>query len=84
MVAAVSILVGTQLSKFAGRHPLTAIAALSEATKEVAKGHFDVAVAEESPIEELRDLAHSFNRMTKELEVDLDRADYQGDPSRAS
>lgn len=77
VVAAVSILVGTQLSKFAGRHPLTAIAALSEATKEVAKGNFDVAVAEESPIKELRDMAHSFNRMTKELAgTELLRSDF--------
>lgn len=77
VVAAVSVLVGTVLSKYAGRHPLSAISAMSEATKEVAKGNFDVAVAEESPIRELRDMAHNFNRMTKELAgTELLRSDF--------
>ena len=77
VVAAVSVLVGTLLSQFAGRHPLSAIIAMSEATKEVAKGNFDVTVAEESPIKELRDMAHSFNRMTKELAgTELLRSDF--------
>lgn len=77
VVATVSVLVGTLLSQFAGRHPLSAITAMSEATKEVAKGNFDVTVAEESPIKELRDMAHSFNRMTKELAgTELLRSDF--------
>lgn len=77
VVAAVSVLVGTVLSKFAGRHPLSAISAMSEATKEVAKGNFDVELDEGSPIEELRDMAHSFNRMTKELAgTELLRSDF--------
>lgn len=77
VVAAVSVLVGTVLSKFAGRHPLSAISAMSEATKEVAKGNFDVELDEDSPIEELRDMAHSFNRMTKELAgTELLRSDF--------
>lgn len=77
VVAAVSILVGTVLSKYAGRHPLSAISAMSEATKEVAKGNFDVELDEDSPIEELRDMAHSFNRMTKELAgTELLRSDF--------
>lgn len=43
----------------------------------MAKGNFDVAVAEESPIEELRNMAHSFNRMTKELAgTELLRSDF--------
>ena len=77
VVAAVSVLVGTVLSKYAGRHPLSAISAMSEATKEVAKGNFDVELDEDSPIEELRDMAHSFNRMTKELAgTELLRSDF--------
>lgn len=77
VVAAVSVLVGTVLSKYAGRHPLSAISAMSEATKEVAKGNFDVELDEGSPIEELRDMAHSFNRMTKELAgTELLRSDF--------
>lgn len=77
VVVSVSVLVGTVLSKFAGRHPLSAIAAMSEATKEVARGNFDVTVEEDSPIEELRDMARSFNRMAKELAgTELLRSDF--------
>lgn len=77
VVATVSVLVGTVLSKYAGRHPLSAISAMSEATKEVAKGNFDVVLDEDSPIEELRDMAHNFNRMTKELAgTELLRSDF--------
>ena len=67
IVAAVSVFVGTVLSKFAVRRPLSAIISLNKAAKEVAAGNFDMTLKEDAPVDELRDLAHNFNIMTKEL-----------------
>lgn len=67
VIALVSVLVGTIISNYAGRHPLTAIIAMSNATQEVARGNFDVSLDENIKIKELRDMAHNFNLMTKEL-----------------
>ena len=67
VIAVVSIFVGTIISNYAGRHPLTAIMAMSSATQEVAKGNFDVVLDENIRIKELRDMAHNFNLMAKEL-----------------
>lgn len=66
-IAVSSIVVGTVISKFAGRNPLKAISAMSEATKEVAKGNFEVKLAENSRIDELQEMARNFNIMTKDL-----------------
>lgn len=67
IIVAVSVLVGTVISHFAGRHPLSAIIAISSATQEVAKGNFSITLDENIEIKELRDMAHNFNRMAKEL-----------------
>ena len=67
VIAVVSIIVGTMISNYAGRHPLTAIIAMSDAVQEVAKGNFDVSLNENIRIKELRDMAHNFNLMAKEL-----------------
>lgn len=67
VIALVSVLVGTIISNYAGRHPLTAIIAMSNAAQEVARGNFDVSLDENIKIKELRDMAHNFNLMTKEL-----------------
>ena len=67
VIAVVSIFVGTIISNYAGRHPLTAIMAMSSATQGVAKGNFDVVLDENIRIKELRDTAHNFNLMAKEL-----------------
>ena len=67
VIAIVSIIVGTIISNYAGRHPLTAIIAMSNAAQEVAKGNFDVSLNENIRIKELRDMAHNFNLMAKEL-----------------
>ena len=67
VIAIVSIIVGTVLSKIAGRHPIKTIVSMSEAAKEVAKGNFDVRLDEEIQIEELRDMAQNFNIMVREL-----------------
>ncbi len=77
VIAVVSIFVGTIISNFAGRHPLTAIIAMSNATQEVAKGNFEVTLDESSHIKELRNMAHNFNLMTKELAgTELLRTDF--------
>lgn len=80
LAVAASVFVGTLLSKFAGRQPLSAITAMSEAAKEVAKGNFSISLSEDCPVEELQDMAHNFNLMAKELEleIDLEAVDYCG------
>lgn len=67
IIAAVSVLVGTVISNYAGRHPLTAIMAMSRAAHDVACGNFNVRLEETSQIKELQDMAHNFNLMVKEL-----------------
>lgn len=64
---AVSIIIGTFLSLAFGRKPIKAITAISDATKEVAKGNFDTQINEKVPTAELRAMAHNFNLMIKEL-----------------
>ena len=77
LAVAASVFVGTLLSKFAGRQPLSAITAMSEAAKEVAKGNFDISLSEDCPVEELQDMAHNFNLMAKELAgTELLRTDF--------
>lgn len=77
LAVAASVFVGTLLSKFAGRQPLSAITAMSEAAKEVAKGNFNISLSEECPVEELQDMAHNFNLMAKELAgTELLRTDF--------
>ena len=77
LAVAASVFVGTLLSKFAGRQPLSAITAMSEAAKEVAKGNFDISLSEDCPVEELQNMAHNFNLMAKELAgTELLRTDF--------
>lgn len=76
-VAAASILAGTTLSRFVGKQSLAAITDLSKAAKEVARGNFNVTLKEDSKIDELREMAHNFNRMAKELAgTELLRTDF--------
>lgn len=67
IVGIVSILVGTAISNLAGRYPIAAIRAINDAAKEITKGNFQVSLNEDSKIEELHEMAHSFNLMAKEL-----------------
>ena len=77
IIAVVSVLVGTVISHFAGKRPLSAIIAMSSATQEVAKGNFSITLDENIEIKELRDMAHNFNRMAKELAgTELLRTDF--------
>lgn len=50
------------------RKPIGAIEQLSDATKEIAKGNYDVNLEEDSRVEELRTMAHNFNLMAAELQ----------------
>lgn len=77
IIAVVSVFVGTVISNYAGRHPLTAIMAMSSAAREVAAGNFDVILDENSQIKELREMAHNFNLMVKELKsTEMLRTDF--------
>lgn len=67
LIAAVSIVIGTLLSKLASRKPIDAIVSISNATQEIAKGNFEVRLPEQVPAKELQDMAHNFNLMAKEL-----------------
>lgn len=62
-----SVITGTIISRFAGRRPISKIVKISEATKEIAKGNFDIRMDENFPIVEFQEMAHSFNIMAKEL-----------------
>lgn len=65
--AAVSIIVGMLFSHFAARRPIGTIVEISEATKEIAKGNFDVKLNEDIRVTEIQTMAHNFNLMTHEL-----------------
>lgn len=67
IIAAVSILVGTVLSRLVGKKTILSIVEISKAAKEVSAGNFNVFLNEDIPIDELRELAHNFNIMAKEL-----------------
>lgn len=63
----VSIALGTLMSQIVGRRPIAKIIQISEATKQIAKGDFEVRLDENIPVAEFREMAHNFNIMAKEL-----------------
>lgn len=65
--AAVSVIVGMILSRFAARRPIGTIVEISNATKEIAKGNFDVQLNENIRVTEIQTMARNFNLMVKEL-----------------
>lgn len=67
MIITVGILVGTAISHYAAKTPLTAIIATNNAVREVTKGNFDITIDEDISIRELREMAHNFNLMAREL-----------------
>lgn len=67
MFAIVSIIVGVILSKVFGKRPIQVIEQFSDATKEIAKGNFNLQVNEDIHAAEFREMAHNFNIMAKEL-----------------
>lgn len=77
IITIISILVGTVISKWAGRKPIASIITMSEAVKEVAKGNFHIQLHDRSGIRELQDMACNFNIMTRELAgTELLRTDF--------
>ena len=61
-----SVIIGTFMMALGGKRFLRSVQVLHEATKEVAKGNFDVRVEKYSE-DEIGELAESFNKMTAEL-----------------
>lgn len=55
------------MSYFIGRRVLTPLVKLSSASKEVARGNFDVAVSDSSKMEEVQSTFRNFNAMVREL-----------------
>lgn len=65
--AIVSVIVGMIFSRFAARRPISTIVEISDATKEIAKGNFNVKLNEDIRVTEIQTMAHNFNLMTREL-----------------
>lgn len=63
----VSIVIGMVLFRVAGKRPLELILEISRATQEVAKGNFNIELNENIPAVEIREMAHNFNVMAREL-----------------
>lgn len=62
-----SIIFSTCIALLVGRKVLAPINMINEATKEVAKGNFNVRLPEDPRAKEIREMAHNFNVMTQEL-----------------
>ncbi|MEK8213066.1 HAMP domain-containing sensor histidine kinase [Paenibacillus sp. FSL L8-0463] len=71
------ILTGTLITAVIGQKILLPINRLREATKEVAKGNFNVQLYENIKIEEFREMAKDFNKMVQELQgIETLRTDF--------
>lgn len=76
-VAAACTSAALLIPRLFSRRLLTVLTGMNQAAGEVAKGNFDITLDENIPVEELRDMAHSFNRMTRELAgTELLRSDF--------
>lgn len=62
-----SVLVGTICSRIIGGRTLKLVSDFSNATREIARGNFDVHINTDMPAKEFSDLAESFNFMAGEL-----------------
>ena len=62
-----SVIVSTTFAHIIGKKVLAPVSKLNEATKEVAKGNFEIRLTEESRALEIIEMAHNFNIMTQEL-----------------
>ncbi|ETI98416.1 MAG: Integral membrane sensor signal transduction histidine kinase [Veillonella dispar DORA_11] len=62
-----SIFIGTTFSHFIGKKAIRFITNISDATKKVAKGYFNVKVDEDIKVKELNQMARNFNLMIHEL-----------------
>lgn len=72
-----STLIGTVFSRLIGKKIISSIEKISEATKEVAKGNFDIRLYEKNHVDEISTMARNFNIMTKELgKIEIFRSDF--------
>ena len=62
-----SIFIGTTFAHFIGKKSIRFFASISEASKKVAKGDFNVQIDENMKVKELRERSHNFNLMIREL-----------------
>ena len=75
--ALASVVTGTGFSMLIGKRPIKAISSMSEASRRIAKGDFDVQVNEDIRIDEIRILAENFNLMARELsKTEMLRTDF--------
>lgn len=65
--AIISVIIGMIISKFVARRPIASIVEISEATKEIAKGNFNVQMNEDIRVTEIQTMARNFNLMVREL-----------------
>lgn len=63
----VAIVVGALMSYFIGQRVLTPMVKLSQASKEVAKGNFDITVSDTSKLDEVQTTFRNFNAMVRQL-----------------
>lgn len=66
-IALISVVVGTVLAGIAAVKVFAPIRELIKATRLVANGDFDISLNEEQNIAEIREMAHNFNRMVRQL-----------------
>lgn len=67
MILILSLLIGITLSLFVGKVILAPIKRIRDAMTDVSEGNLDIAVTEESRLDEIEDINHAFNIMVKEL-----------------
>ena len=65
--AIISVIIGMIISKFVARRPIGSIVEISEATKEIARGNFNVQMKEDIRVTEIQTMARNFNLMVREL-----------------
>jgi len=72
-----SVIMGTLIARIIGGMTMGTVHSISEASKRVAKGDFDVRLNEDIPIEEIRTMSQNFNLMVRELNnTEMLRSDF--------
>lgn len=67
LLLSISVIIGTFVAFFVGRKIMDPITRLSNASKEVATGNFDIHLEERGGLDEIREMARNFNFMVSEL-----------------
>lgn len=72
-----SVAMGTLIARIIGGMTMGTVKNISEASKRVAKGDFEIQLDENVPIEEIRTMAQNFNLMVRELNnTEMLRSDF--------